>query len=339
MSGESGNMIGGMYESENDRLQKEVDEFTMKLEHEKSHLKIIEEQFRVIKNELKEKEENVKRLKPSILEEKQTKIEIASSKKKVNSEVIRLNMTKTKNQQLRREIDMLRKEVSSSKNECTRYEKKIKKSRKEAEIQNQDYQAVSKIAEETKNQIIALQAKHQEEKDRFESEIITLQIRLKEKDECIEFEDKSVKVDPNDANSKGSEFSNPIVILKRRLTKIIETNKEKRKLMDQYLRNVKVIEDAFDQIKQATGISNNDEIVTTFIKAEEQNYSLYNYVHMLNTETDLLEESNKEIKEQIQKIVNRGELSDIEKANLQSSLEEECAMLQQEIQNFQNDSE
>ena len=70
MSGESGNMIGGMYESENDRLQKEVDEFTMKLEHEKSHLKIIEEQFRVIKTELKEKEENVKRLKPSILEEK-----------------------------------------------------------------------------------------------------------------------------------------------------------------------------------------------------------------------------------------------------------------------------
>jgi hypothetical protein len=81
------------------------------------------------------------------------------------------------------------------------------------------------------------------------------------------------------------------------LARIIETNKEKRRLMDQYLRNVKVIEDAFDQIKQATGISNNEEIVTTFIKAEEQNYSLYNYVHMLNTETDLLEESNKEIKE------------------------------------------
>jgi len=39
--------------------------------------------------------------------------------------------------------------------------------------------------------------------------------------------------------------------------------------MEQYLRNVRVIEDAFDQIKQATGISNIDEIVTTFIKAEE----------------------------------------------------------------------
>jgi hypothetical protein len=62
--------------------------------------------------------------------------------------------------------------------------------------------------------------------------------------------------------------------------------------MDQYLRNVKVIEDAFEKIKQATGISNIEEIVTTFIKAEEQNYSLFNYVNMLNTEYDLLEESN-----------------------------------------------
>lgn len=54
-----------------------------------------------------------------------------------------------------------------------------------------------------------------------------------------------------------------------RLSKIVSTNKEKKKLMDQYMRNVKVIEDAFDQIKEATGISNIEEIVTTFIKAEE----------------------------------------------------------------------
>ena len=58
------------------------------------------------------------------------------------------------------------------------------------------------------------------------------------------------------------------------------------------MRNVKVIEDAFDQIKQSSGISNIEEIVTTFIKAEEQNYSLFNYVNMLNTEYDQLEESN-----------------------------------------------
>jgi len=40
-------------------------------------------------------------------------------------------------------------------------------------------------------------------------------------------------------------------------------------LMDKYIWNVKIIEDAFEQIKEQTGIQSNDEIVTTFIKSEE----------------------------------------------------------------------
>jgi len=56
--------------------------------------------------------------------------------------------------------------------------------------------------------------------------------------------------------------------------------------------------------------------VTSFIKAEEQNYSLYNYVNMLGTETDLLEESNKEIKEQIDRIIQRGRMTESEKVAL-----------------------
>jgi len=120
--------------------------------------------------------------------------------------------------------------------------------------------------------------------------------------------------------------------LKRRLFKIIDTNKEKRKLMDQYLRNVKVIEDAFDQIKQSTGISNIEEIVNTFIKAEEQNYSLLNYVNTLNTEYDQLEEANEDIKVAIDRIEERAQLSKEEKLNLQRSLEDEVQMLESEIQ-------
>ena len=95
---------------------------------------------------------------------------------------------------------------------------------------------------------------------------------------------------------------------------------------------MKVIEDAFDQIKQATGISNIDEIVTTFIKAEEQNYSLYNYVNMLGTETVQLEEQNEEIQEQIKKIVERAQLNDQERINLEKSLKDECDMLIAEIE-------
>lgn len=101
--------------------------------------------------------------------------------------------------------------------------------------------------------------------------------------------------------------------------------------MDQYLRNVKVIEDAFEQIKDATGIASIDEIVTSFIKAEEQNYSLYNYVNMLGTETDLLEESNKEIKDQIDRIIQRGKMTETEKVELKQKMQNQCKELEQKI--------
>lgn len=61
--------------------------------------------------------------------------------------------------------------------------------------------------------------------------------------------------------------------------------------------------------------------MTSFIKAEEQNYSLYNYVNMLGTETDLLEESNKEIKDQIDRIIQRGKMTETEKIELKQRMQ------------------
>jgi len=231
-----------------------------------------------------------------------------SNNKNVNNEKIKLNQTKAKNEQLRKEVNGLRKELASAQMEVGNLKKNIGKAKNKAEIQNKDYIVGKKIAEEANNQIIALRAKHEEEKERFEHEIKKLQDRLKEKDEYVEIDDKNYNesFNQNKDKTKLTDFTNPVAILKLRLNKIVATNKEKKKLMDQYMRNVKVIEDAFDQIKEATGISNIEEIVTTFIKAEEQNYSLYNYVNMLNTETDALEESNKEIRDQIQRILERG---------------------------------
>lgn len=90
--------------------------------------------------------------------------------------------------------------------------------------------------------------------------------------------------------------------------------------MDMYIRNVKIIEDAFDQIKEATGISSTEEIVTTFIKAEEQNYSLYNYVNMLNSEIDMIDEQNKNIENEIRKHEELGEMTEKEKENMRIKL-------------------
>ena len=114
------------------------------------------------------------------------------------------------------------------------------------------------------------------------------------------------------------------------------TNREKKRLMDQYLRNVKVIEDAFEQIKEATGITAIEEIVTSFIKAEEQNYSLLNYVNKLTNETDQLEDSNREIREQIDKMIELKNYSKEQKENLRQQMEDELVFYESEIERSNN---
>lgn len=111
-------------------------------------------------------------------------------------------------------------------------------------------------------------------------------------------------------------FSNPIELLKRRLNKWLTNNKEKKDLMDMYVRNVKIIEDAFEQIKEQTGISSNEEIVTTFCKSEEQNNSLINYINNLNSDIDVIEEQNKHIEAEIKRHEELGQLSEKEKRML-----------------------
>lgn len=121
-----------------------------------------------------------------------------------------------------------------------------------------------------------------------------------------------------------------------RLNKIISTNKEKKKLLDQYVRNVKLIEDAFDQIKESTGISSIDEIVTTFIKAEEQNYSLFNYVNCLGLTsgqgTDQLEETNRKIKQDIETFKKNRQLERLEREKHIEGMENDIDGMDEEIQ-------
>lgn len=60
-------------------------------------------------------------------------------------------------------------------------------------------------------------------------------------------------------------------------------------MIDQYKKHMKNIEEAFNDIKAKSGIEDLNEITNTFIKSEEQNYSLYNYMDMLSQNIDSLE--------------------------------------------------
>ena len=77
-----------------------------------------------------------------------------------------------------------------------------------------------------------------------------MQKKLREKDDTeLEKAKSKAAAGPVDtAAASGGEFSNPAALLKLRLQKWTNNNKEKKNLMDMYIRNVHIIEDAFTQI-------------------------------------------------------------------------------------------
>lgn len=141
---------------------------------------------------------------------------------------------------------------------------------KAKKINQTTYQG-QRVSEETDNSILAIKSKHETEKADFEKRIKLMQDKLREKDETEmdKTKSKGLNNEKTEKTATDGEFSNPAALLKIRLQKHVDRNKEKKNLMDMYIRNVNVIEDAFQQIKQQTGISSTEEIVTTFIKAEE----------------------------------------------------------------------
>lgn len=83
------------------------------------------------------------------------------------------------------------------------------------------------------------------------------------------------------------------------------------------MRNSKIIDDVFEQIReqQGGGLLNIEEIVTSFIKSEEQNRGLLNYEIRLNQEEDYFEERNRDIDNQIVTFNSLVTLSEDDKRN------------------------
>lgn len=241
-----------------------------------------------------------------------------STKGKINQNIqkdqIEQVMIKRDSAQIKRlenQLDKALNQYASLRSENKSLKRDIDKARQRATVQNQVNQGLSKeirvivdrvkklntltqsgnrFSEDTQNQILALKAKHDMDKLNFEHRILDLQEKLKEKDEDQAEKSRTKDMGQRKKGTTVTDFANPAVLLKIRLDKVVNNNKEKKNLMDMYIRNVKIIEDAFEQIKESTGIASVDEIVTTFIKAEEQNISLFNYVNVLNSEIDMIQE-------------------------------------------------
>ncbi len=329
-------MSGGIYESESQRLQKETDNFTKKYEHERKRYMILEDQYKQALKENKEETVSPDILSGTAVKKQKAKIRVLENQ--LEKSVTQYNSVMSKNKTQQQQVDVMRKELKTTNKVLKGLDRDMMKLTKKIKKVNEDNATMQKDTEETNNQILALKAKHENDKNKFEEKMQDLQKKLDETDTSSKRMKRSMMMEDTpskmeSSGTQGEEFSNPADLLKQRLLKWQQNNKEKKQLMDKYIRNVKIIEDAFEHIKEQTGIATTEEIVTTFIKAEEQNYSLYNYVNKLNSDIDTIEEQNKAIKKEIQFLEEKREQNDEQKDHEVKRIKDEIEISKFNLEN------
>jgi hypothetical protein len=94
------------------------------------------------------------------------------------------------------------------------------------------------------------------------------------------------------------------------------------------------LQDVVDQLKEATGIQDLDVLYHKFLKAEEHNFSMYNFVNELNTEQEQLESEIGQLKQQL-----AGEKGDAQRRKMLKELENELAQTEQQTERLASDTQ
>ena len=109
--------------------------------------------------------------------------------------------------------------------------------------------------------------------------------------------------------------------------------------VDAGAKTIVLYEEAFKQIQAATGMTDVDDLVASFIAAEDQNFSLFNFVNELNQETEKLEETAFELRQEIDRFEGADTVADAQRKKLVKELESKIERTERNTRQIEERSE
>ena len=110
--------------------------------------------------------------------------------------------------------------------------------------------------------------------------------------------------------------------------------KDKTLSIENSTEKVMSYEDAIRKIQESTGIYDINEIITKFLDAEEQNFSLFNYVNDINSEIERLEHHISDMRNQIEKYRGQGMSTDTQRKKNLRTLEEKLVKTGKKVEEY-----
>jgi predicted helicase len=139
--------------------------------------------------------------------------------------------------------------------------------------------AAHEARQKAKEQMAALKVQAEQEQQNFEQEWSELGKLIQHDAKMKDFVKQRSR-----AAAKGLDATDEEEHLRKRIMHTNPSITKDKAAQQQALEKVHKYEEAFARIQTATGITDIDELVATFIEAEDHNFSLFNYVNELNNE-------------------------------------------------------
>ena len=277
-------------EPEPARLQHAADTFTQQLALEKRRNVSLNDRIAHMTAQVNLKKESFKQAMADSKQQQRLQTRIEQLENQMLKERQYLNQHLLRNESLREQVDVFRREKRAFLSTFKDFEDEEKQFSRESALAYRSFLGVHNVDSSTAHELVRLKLKGETELNQYESKAFTLQsaIEVERKEEQTKVRKMASAMMDDLSSSK--DFVDMRLLLKGLHERWVGLTVQLKQEIEQHTREIAVLWEAFEQIKVATGVCDIEEVVTSFIKSEEQNYVLYRQIAAMSTESDSLEE-------------------------------------------------
>ena len=279
------------------RLQEECEKYQRSMSEEQKRIEYLDEQIALVKTKTIQQRKTMGGVNAARENQAMVQKQIKILENRLDQALVKFNQALAKNKALREAIDDLRRERVVFDNIYRKLERELHEKKKQManviEISNNAYEHRDNYQLE----IAAIEQANRKEQDDFEAQMVELGRVLENE---LQVPPPTLLGNGGGGGAKGGggggrdgeggpASPGGATGKKPKAKGGNQVSKEKLELQVGEER-VQNFEEAFNRIKAATGISAIDELVRMFIKNEDQNFSLFNYVNEQTNEIEKLEE-------------------------------------------------
>jgi len=312
-------------------LQARGDLFTRQLMNEKQRVKTLEAKLRQVNEEItKIREGNKKKavsllnmhsttandayrradgLDPTRLADINQKKLVQNLESRLNKALVRKNQIQNENNAIKSKIDKLRRKVSNDNvNRCC-MEKKIKNIQEEMDVIMEKAAIASEQRDKLMEQKNQITHENIDEQKSFAVEyqklnaFITEQAGLLENSIAALASDVTnktlIEVNEGENKTNGKSSVEELEALDKKIKDHESLCENSEQVLQQTDEKIQMYEKNFKQLQEVSGLVSTDDIISAFVKNEEESFSLFNYIQTVNQETDSTLEQHSRLEQEM----------------------------------------